>query len=102
MIHDKTYKMLRSFATRLLSAMEPGTGWESKLLFSLFFRNTLLIKIQGGFLVQVQVQKKLIWARLDVSGTIYVNVDSPYLGCPYFIGDTKIKIAQIFEIRNKK
>ena len=28
--------------------------------------------------------KKLIWARLGVSRTIYVNVDSPNLGFTYF------------------
>ena len=28
--------------------------------------------------------KKLIWARLGVSRPIYVNVDSPNLGFPYF------------------
>ena len=28
--------------------------------------------------------EKLIWARLGVSGTIYVNVDSPNLGFPHF------------------
>ena len=28
--------------------------------------------------------KKLIWARLGVSRLIYVNIDSPNLGFPYF------------------
>ena len=28
--------------------------------------------------------EKLIWARLGVSRPIYVNVDSPNLGFPYF------------------
>ena len=28
--------------------------------------------------------EKLIWARLGASRTIYVNVDSPNLGFPYF------------------
>ena len=34
--------------------------------------------------LKVQGTKKLIWARLGVSRPIYVNVDSPNLGFPYF------------------
>ena len=34
--------------------------------------------------LKVRSTKKLSWARLSVSRPIYVNVDSPYLGCPYF------------------
>ena len=34
--------------------------------------------------LKVLSTQKLIWARLGVSRTIYVNVDSPYLGFPYF------------------
>ena len=39
--------------------------------------------------------EKLIWARLGVSRTIYVNVDSPNLGFPYFnfLGGTSEKIT---------
>ena len=32
---------------------------------------------------KVPSTEKLIWARLGVSRTIYVNVDSPNLGFPY-------------------
>ena len=37
--------------------------------------------------------KKLIYARLDVSRTIYVNVDSPNLGFSYFnfLGEAQSK-----------
>ena len=34
--------------------------------------------------LKVLSTKKLIWARLGVSRTIYVNVDSPNLGFTYF------------------
>ena len=34
--------------------------------------------------LKVLSTKKLIYARLGVSRTIYVNVDSPNLGIPYF------------------
>ena len=37
-----------------------------------------------GLPLKVQSTKKLIWARLGVSRTLYVNVDSPNLGFPYF------------------
>ena len=39
----------------------------------------------GGSPLKSSKYKKLIWARLGVSGPIYVNVDSPNLGFPYFI-----------------
>ena len=49
--------------------------------------------VQGGFFtgpspLKVLSTKKLIWARLGVSGTSYVNVDSPNLGFTYsnFLG----------------
>ena len=35
--------------------------------------------------------EKLIWARLGVSRTTYVNVDSPNLGFPYFLGGYQLK-----------
>ena len=37
-----------------------------------------------GLPLKVLSTEKLIWARLGVSRTIYVNVDSPNLGFPYF------------------
>ena len=45
--------------------------------------------IQGVFFftgtpLKVPRTNKLIWARLGVSRPIYVNVDSPNLGFPYF------------------
>ena len=48
----------------------------------------ITILIQGVFLtgtpLKVPSTKKLILARLGVSGPIYVDVDSPNLGFPYF------------------
>ena len=48
-----------------------------------------LTNVQGVFFFtgtppKVQSTKKLIKARLGVSRLIYVNVDSPNLGFPYF------------------
>ena len=42
--------------------------------------------------------EKLIWARLGVSRTIYVNVDSPKLGFPYFnfSGEAQCKKHPVF------
>ena len=37
-----------------------------------------------GTPLKVLSAKKLIWARLGVSRPIYVNVDTPNLGFPYF------------------
>ena len=58
----------------------------SKISFNQDF--VLFSKIQGGFLtgppLKVLSTKTLIKARLGVSGTIYVNVDSPNLAFPYF------------------
>ena len=43
--------------------------------------------IQGDFFpLKVPSTKKLILARLGVSRPIYVNVDSPNQGFPYFLG----------------
>ena len=46
-----------------------------------------------GLPLKVPSTKKLIQARLGVSGTIYVNVDSPNLGFPYFnfLGEAQCK-----------
>ena len=43
--------------------------------------------------LKVLSTKKLIWARLGVSRPIYVNVDSPNLGFPYFyfLGGVPVK-----------
>ena len=42
--------------------------------------------------------EKLIWARLGVSRPIYVNVDSPNLGFPYFnfLGGTSEKNPPLY------
>ena len=46
------------------------------------------VKVHGDFLsgppIKVLSTRKLTQARLGVSRTIYVNVDSPNLGFPYF------------------
>ena len=46
--------------------------------------------------LKVQNTEKLVWARLGVSWTIYVNVDSPNLGFPYlnFLGEAQCKQAR--------
>ena len=46
-----------------------------------------------GLPLKVHSTNKLILARLGVSRTIYVNVDSPNLGFPYFnfLGETQCK-----------
>ena len=47
-----------------------------------------MVIIQGVFLMSLPLKcpstEKLFLARLGVSWTIYVNVDSPNLGFPYF------------------
>ena len=57
-------------------AMLPGTHF-FKVLYRVFFFS--LVPPQ-----KVLSTEKLIQARLGVSWTIYVNVDSPNLGFPYF------------------
>ena len=51
-----------------------------------------------GLPLKVPSTKKLIWARLGVSRTIYVNVDSPDLGFPYFnfLGEAQCKINTLY------
>ena len=41
--------------------------------------------------------KKLIWARLGVSRSLYANVDSPNLGFSYFLGEAQCKKHPVFE-----
>ena len=56
--------------------------------------------IQGGFFFtgppsKMSKYRELILVRLGVSRTIYVNVDSPNLGSPYFdiLGEAQCKIT---------
>ena len=51
-----------------------------------------------GLPLKVPSTKKLIWARLGVSRTIYANVDSPNLGFPYFnvFGDPQCKNHPVY------
>ena len=48
-----------------------------------------------GLPLKVHSTNKLILARLGVSRTIYVNIDSPNLGFPYFnfLGEAQFKIT---------
>ena len=57
----------------------------SKVKYRVFFSLGLPLKCLST--------EKLIWARLGVSGPIYVNVDSPNLGFPYFnfLGGVPVK-----------
>ena len=43
-----------------------------------------VVFVTGTPPLKILSTKKLIQARLGVSRTIYVNVDSPNLGVPYF------------------
>ena len=57
--------------------------------YNTFDKAIIVHRVQGVFFTlglpqNVQKTTKLIWARLGVSRTIYVNVDSPSPGLPYF------------------
>ena len=63
--------------------------------------------IQGVFLtlglpLEYQSTEKLIWARLGVSRTIYVNVESPNLGFPYFLGEAQCKKTPCMIVTQRK
>ena len=64
----------------ILTALFENISW-----YRVFFKLGLSLKIQST--------KKLIYAGLGVSRTIYVNVDSPNLGFPYFniLGEAQCK-----------
>ena len=66
--------------------MQRNFFWGNKDVWSRVWQIYSNIEIQGVFLTGTPPKstKKLIWARLDVSGPIYVNVDSPNLGFTYF------------------
>ena len=48
------------------------------------FESSYRVLFSLGLPLKCLSTKKLIKARLGVSGPIYVNVDSPHLGFPYY------------------
>ena len=53
--------------------------------------------VQGVFFTPPKSTENLIWARLGVSRTTYVNVDSPNLGFPYFLGEAQCEKHPVSE-----
>ena len=59
--------------------------------------------VQGVFFTPPKSTENLIWARLGVSRTTYVNVDSPNLGFPYFnfLGEAQCKKHPVVQFASK-
>ena len=83
-----------------LNVFEYSYNFLYKKLFGHFFVSNIWYKYRVSFFTgpppKSSKAKKLIWARLGVSGTIYVNVVSPILGFQYlnFLGEAQWKKKQ--------
>ena len=85
-----------------LNVFEYSYNFLYKKLFGHFFVSNIWYKYRVSFFTgpppKSSKAKKLIWARLGVSGTIYVNVVSPILGFQYlnFLGEAQWKKNSLY------